>query len=51
MHVEAKRLDFSAMDFSEFIDEIMSNVQMPSVDVQGNKVQAEIQTRMQNYYE
>jgi conjugal transfer mating pair stabilization protein TraN len=48
---EFERLDFSQMDLSEFMAEVMANVKMPDVGAMGQGVQSEVQRRVQNYYQ
>ncbi len=48
---EFARLDFSTMDLSEFIGEIMANVTLPDSGAMRSEAQSRIQTKMQNYYD
>jgi len=48
---EFERLDFSQMDLSEFMAEVMANVKMPDVSAIGQDIQSEVQRRVQNYYQ
>jgi len=48
---EFERLDFSRMDLSEFMAEVMANVKMPDVGTIGQNIQSEVQRRVQNYYQ
>jgi conjugal transfer mating pair stabilization protein TraN len=48
---EFEQLDFSQMDLSEFMAEVMANVKMPDVGAIGQGVESEVQRRIQNYYQ
>jgi conjugal transfer mating pair stabilization protein TraN len=48
---EFERIDFSKIDLSEFIAEIMANVKMPDLGSMGQQVQSTVQQKMQNYYQ
>lgn len=43
-------LDFSAMDFSEFIEEIMKNVKMPDVNAVQSRNQDYVKDKIDNYF-
>lgn len=45
-----QQVDFSSIDFSEFIEDISRNVKMPDVEGIQNKNQQRIQERVENYF-
>lgn len=47
---EFAQLDFSKIDMSEFINDIMANVKMPDANGISSAMQGTVQTQMQNYY-
>jgi len=44
-------IDFSTVDLSEFVSEIMASVKMPNISGMSQDVQGSVQTKMQNYYQ
>lgn len=48
---EFTSLDFSRIDMTEFINDIMANVEMPNIEDLSESVQGTVQTRMQSYYD
>lgn len=44
-------IDFSRIDLSEFMAEIMANVKMPDVGAMASQTQSTVQQKMQNYYQ
>lgn len=48
---ELEKLDFSKIDLSEFIAEIMGSIKLPNLDGISQNIQGVVQDKMQNYYE
>lgn len=48
---EFAAIDFSRMDMSEFVAEIMANIKLPDVGSMSQNVQGVVQQKMQNYYQ
>lgn len=48
---ELEKLDFSKIDLSEFIAEIMGSIKLPNLDGVSQNIQGVVQDKMQNYYE
>jgi conjugal transfer mating pair stabilization protein TraN len=48
---EFEAIDFSRIDLSEFMSEIMANIKMPNIQGMTQNVQGVVQQKMQNYYQ
>jgi conjugal transfer mating pair stabilization protein TraN len=48
---EFAAIDFSQVDMSEFIAEIMKNVKMPNIDSMSQQTSITVQQKLQNYYQ
>lgn len=48
---EFAAIDFSQIDMSEFIAEIMKNVKMPNIESMSQQTSITVQQKLQNYYE
>jgi conjugal transfer mating pair stabilization protein TraN len=48
---EFEAIDFSRIDLSEFMSEVMANIKMPDVGSMGQQVQSAVQQKVQNYYQ
>lgn len=48
---EFERIDFSKIDLSEFMAEVMASVKIPNVSGIQQNIQGVVQQKMQNYYE
>lgn len=48
---EFARIDFSRIDLSEFMDEIMRNIKMPDLSGIQQNMQGVVQQKVQNYYQ
>lgn len=48
---EFEAIDFSRIDLSEFMSEIMANIKMPDVGSMGQQIQSVVQQKVQNYYQ
>lgn len=48
---EFAAIDFSSIDLSEFMAEIMANIKMPDVGSMSQNVQSAVQQKVQNYYQ
>ncbi|WP_126448345.1 conjugal transfer protein TraN [Sulfuricystis multivorans] len=48
---EFEKIDFSKIDLSEFIAEIMANIKMPDLQGMTQNVQGVVNQKMQNYYQ
>jgi conjugal transfer mating pair stabilization protein TraN len=48
---EFAAIDFSRIDMSEFMAEIMANIKMPNVGSMGQQVNTSVQQKLQNYYQ
>jgi conjugal transfer mating pair stabilization protein TraN len=46
-----ERIDFSRIDLTEFIDEIMANIKLPDVSSFSYNAQGVVQQKLQNFYE
>jgi conjugal transfer mating pair stabilization protein TraN len=48
---EFEAIDFSRIDLSEFMSEVMANVSMPNIQGMTQNTQGVVQQKMQNYYQ
>lgn len=48
---EFAAIDFSRIDLSEFIAEIMANIKMPNIGTTSQQIQGTVQQKLQNYYQ
>jgi conjugal transfer mating pair stabilization protein TraN len=48
---EFAAIDFSKIDLSEFMSEVMANIKMPNIQGMTQNVQGVVQQKMQNYYQ
>lgn len=48
---EFAAIDFSKIDLSEFMAEVMANIKMPDVGSMSQNVQSAVQQKVQNYYQ
>ena len=47
---EFEQIDFSRIDLSEFIAEVVASVRVPSASAIGQNVQSTVQQRVESYY-
>lgn len=48
---EFAAIDFSRIDLSEFMGEVMANIKMPNIGTISQQIQTSVQQKMQNYYQ
>jgi conjugal transfer mating pair stabilization protein TraN len=48
---EFAAIDFSRIDLSEFMGEVMANIKMPNIGTMSQQIQTSVQQKMQNYYQ